>query len=116
MRTLFVALTALALCVGVTLAADKKKAAGVAGTIKKIDAKEGTITVTVKNKKETMDKEFKIGDDTKITMQDGDDKKELAVGKKGLENEKLKEGVMVTVVEEDGKVKEITIGAAKKKK
>lgn len=114
MRTLFFALTALALCVGVTLAADKKKGAAVAGKIKKVDAKEGTITVTVKVKKEEMDKEFKIAEDTKITIQDGDNKQEL-VGKKGLENDKLKEGAMVTILEEEGKVKEIKIGAAKKK-
>ena len=108
----------LALCAGLSLAADKaakKKGKGVSGTIKKIDAATGTLTVAVK-KKETTEQEFKIDDATKVVVFAGDKKEELA-GKAALKNPEVKEGARVTVVTgEDGKVTEIRIGTPPKKK
>lgn len=118
MRTLICAALAFAFCaVSIVAAADKadkKKGKGVTGVVKKVDAEKGTITVTVKVKKETMDKDFKLGDDAKVTVISGDDKKEMAV--KDAFKADLKEGATVTVVaDDDGKVSALTIGMAKKK-
>lgn len=96
---------------------EKKKGPGVAGKIKKVDADKGTITVTVMSKKDKdgKDMEFKVDNDTKITVLDGDEKKEL-MGKDGLKNDKFKEGAMVMVTADDaGKVSALRIGAPKKK-
>ena len=115
------AVVVLALCAGLSLAADKaakgkKKGKGVSGTIKKIDAATGTLTVAVKKKKATAEQEFKIDDATKVVVFAGDKKEELA-GKAALKNPEVKEGARVTVVTgEDGKVTEIRIGTPPKKK
>jgi hypothetical protein len=118
MRTLICAAVAfaVALCaVSTVAAADKKKGKAVTGVVKKIDAEKGTITVAVKVKKETMEKEFKLGEDVKVTVIAGDDKKEMSV--KDAFKADLKEGATVTVVaDDDGKVSTLTIGMAKKKK
>jgi hypothetical protein len=119
MRTLICAVLALAVCAVSTVSAadkaDKKKAKGVTGVVKKVDADKGTITIAVKMKKETVEKEFKLGDDVKVTVVSGDDKKEMAV--KDAFKADLKEGATVTVVaDDDGKVSALTIGMAKKKK
>jgi hypothetical protein len=119
LRTFVCAAVALVLCVGTTLAADKaekKKGQAAQGTIKKVDAATGTLTVTVKNKKESADKEFKIGDATKITVFAGDAKQDLT-GPAGLKNEQFKEGAVVGIIsDESGKVLEVRIGTPKKKK
>lgn len=121
MRTLFCAALAVAVFavsnVDAAAKADKKKGGkAVTGTVKKIDAEKGVITVAVKMKKETVDKEFKLGDDSKVVVVDGDDKKEMTA-KDGLKAEQLKEGATVSVVaDEDGKVSTLTIGMLKKKK
>jgi hypothetical protein len=115
MRTLVCAVVAVVIGVGAAQAADKK-AKPVMGKVKKVDAANGTLTVTVKKKKETEDKEFKIADTTKVFVMDGDEKKEAA-SKDILKSEQLKEGVDVAIVaDETGKVTELTIGAKKKKK
>ncbi|HZT81184.1 MAG TPA: hypothetical protein VFA26_13225, partial [Gemmataceae bacterium] len=109
LRTFVCAAVALALCTGLALAGqkEKKKGQSVSGTVKKVDAATSTLTVTIKKKKETMDKEFKIGDTTKVVVFSGDEKKELTA-KDGLKSDALKEGAKVTVVTDaDGKVTEI---------
>ena len=118
MRTLICAALAVALCaVSTVSAADKaakKKTKGVTGVVKKVDAEKGTITVAVKMKKETVEKEFKIGEDVKVTVVAGDDKKEMSL--KDAFKADLKEGVTVTIMaDDDGKVTALTVGMAKKK-
>lgn len=116
LRTFVTSVVALAivLAAGAQVQAAKEKA--VKGTVKKIDAATGTITVTVKMKKETADKEFKIDDATKVIVFAGDEKKELA-GKDGLKAEQLKEGAVVTIMADDaGKVSQLQIGGPGKKK
>jgi hypothetical protein len=118
-RSFVCAAVALVLCVGTTLAADKadrKKGQMAQGVIKKVDASTGTLTVTVKNKRESADKEFKVGDTTKITVVAGENKVELT-GKDGLKNEQFKEGTPVAILtDESGKVTEVRIGTGRKKK
>jgi len=101
----------LVLAAGVGLAAQKeKKGQTAAGTIKNVDAAAGTLTVSVKVKKEATDKDFTIGDATKVVVFDGNKKKELT-GKDGLKDELVKEGVAVAVVSDaDGKVTELRVG------
>jgi hypothetical protein len=70
-RVATVALAALFVVASLSQAADKgdkKKAGGVAGTVKSVDASAKTITVSVKNKKETEDKTFAVADDVKVTI------------------------------------------------
>lgn len=114
-RRAFVGLVVVSLVAGLGLAADKaKKGQAARGKIKKFEAATGSLTLTVKSKTETSDKEFKIGKDVKVTVFSGDDKKELS-GADGLKE--LKEGVAVTVISDaDGKVTGVQIGGPKKKK
>jgi hypothetical protein len=78
------------------------------GKVKKVDAVAGVLTLTVPvSKTEQGDKEFKIGDATKITVFAGKDKQEFT-GKDGLKNEQIKEGATVAVVtDREGKVQEV---------
>jgi hypothetical protein len=117
LRTFLCAAIALTLCLGLTRAEEKKKkGTTAAGTIKKVDADKGVITVTVKKKKDqTEDKDFKVEEATKFVIFVGEDKKE-ASGKDGLKNENVKEGAKIAVVsDEDGKVTQIRIGTPPKK-
>jgi hypothetical protein len=109
-------LVVVVLVVGVSVAgAGKKKGHNVSGTVKKVDAATGTVTVAVKKKKETTDKDFTIPDEAKVVVQQGKEKKELT-GKAGLKDEQVKEGVPVTIVSDaDGKVVEVRFGKAAKK-
>lgn len=115
-RTFVCAAVALVLFAGAGFCADKaKKGQGAKGTIKKVDAATGTLTVTVKTKNGDQDKQFKVEDATKIVVFEGKDKKELT-GKAGLSAGNVKEGTPVTIAaDENGKVTAIQIGAAKKK-
>src|SRR5262245_47398637 len=105
-------------CAGVSAAQDKakKKSKAVAGTVKKVDAAAGTITVAVKKKQETVDKEFKIEDTAKVVVFSGSDKKELSA-KDGLKSDQLKEGTRVRILtDQAGKVTELQTGDLPKKK
>ena len=124
MLKLFVsAVVALALCAGAGLAQDKteKKAKNktTQGTIKKVDAATGTLTVTVKGKKgaEPMDKEFKVDDTTKVTVfTEGQEKPKQLTGKDGLKDTQIKEGATVAVVTNDkDKVVQIRVNQPKAK-
>lgn len=86
------------------------------GKVKKVDATAGTLTLTVRvSKTEDGDKEFKIGDATKITVFAGKEKQELT-GKDGLKNENFKEGATVTIVtDKDGKVQQVRAGTLPEK-
>jgi hypothetical protein len=71
------------------------------GTLKKVDAKAGTLTVTPKGK-EAKDKEFTITEQTKVVVSDGKDSKELT-GKASLKDDAVlsaREGVEVAVATE----------------
>jgi hypothetical protein len=123
LRTFVCAAVALMLCVGASLAQDKgkgKKNTQVAGTIKKIDAATGTLTISVKGKNtEAKDMEFKVSDTTKVTVfaPTTGDKTQLT-GKDGLKNEQFKEGARVQVItdaDNKDKVLEVRIGTPKKK-
>jgi hypothetical protein len=111
LRAFLCAAVVVALTADVGRSADKD-GKEVKGTIKKIDAEKGVITVTVKVKKESMDKEFTITDKTKFTIMEGDDKKEMT-GKDGIKG--LKEGAAVALTADGDKVTEIKVGGKKKK-
>jgi sulfur carrier protein ThiS len=118
MRSIVCSLLALLLFAGLGLAADKnakkKKGAVVAGTVKSVDASTGKLTVAVKVKKSTEEKEFSVGDAVKIvTFVDGG--KQEASGKDGLKN--IKSGEKIRVLTDDGgKVVSLQIGQPPKKK
>lgn len=112
MRKFVCAVVALALCAGAGWTDDEKgkeKPNTVMGKIKKVDAKEGTVTVSVRGGK---DVEFKISDDTKFLFLTGG-KKEI-VGAKGLEDDSVKEGTVVRIDwKEEGKATLIVVGGHK---
>ncbi len=122
MLKLFVsAALALVLCAGVGLTQDKgkKKNKTAQGTVKKVDAATGTLTVAVKGKKgtEPTDKEFKVDDTTKVTVfAEGQEKPKQLTGKTGLKEAQIKEGTPVAVVTDDtGKVVQIRVNPPKAK-
>ena len=120
LRSLFCGAVALLLCAGVALADDKadkgKKNATVNGKVKKIDAATQTLTVSVRKKgEEPKDMEFKIAEDTKVTVWAGEDKKQMSA-KDGFKSDQLKEGANVGVTTDpNGKVVALRIGNAPKK-
>ena len=122
LRVFVSAVLALVLCAGVGLTQDKakKKNTIVQGTVKKVDAATGTLTVTIKGKKgtEPTDKEFKVHDATKVTVfSEGQEKPKQLTGKEGLKDTEIKEGAKVAVVTDDaGKVVQIRVNQPKKKK
>lgn len=126
LRTLICTAVALAICVSPTLAEEKKKkkpakkGASVTGTISKVDATGGKITIKVKKKKETEEKEYTVTKETVVTDNTGDEKKEVKADSATdlLKNTLFKEGTAVTITtDEEGKTaKTITFGKAKKKK
>jgi len=113
LRAFLCAAMVVTLCAGSSTAADKEKGHAFTGTVKKIDAEKGILAVSVKVKKETMDKEFNINDKTKFIIAEGDNKKEMT-GKDALKE--IKEGAHVSVkADKDGNATEVTVGAGKKK-
>ena len=82
-RMLACALIALGLFVNATRADDdakkkKKKVVATTGTVLKVDADKGTLTVSVAlKKKQSEEKEFKVTDKTTVTAVKGDEKAEL---------------------------------------
>lgn len=122
LRTFVCAVLALILMSGVSYAGVKgsgKKGHTVHGTIKKVDAKEGTLVVAVVSKKAgTTEKEFKISADTKVVV-DAAAKKSKLSGPEALKNEGFKAGAAVTIVtdEKDAtKVTQVRLGESKKAK
>lgn len=81
------------------------------GKVKKVDAVAGTLTLTVRvSKTEEGEKEYKIGDATRITVFAGKEKQE-SNGKAGLKGEAFKEGAAVVIVtDREGKVQEVRAG------
>ncbi|HEY7157348.1 MAG TPA: hypothetical protein VH575_25565 [Gemmataceae bacterium] len=117
LRICVCAVLALLLGAGVSLAgkgAKKgKKGHAVAGTVKKVDASAGTLTVATKKKKVKEDQQFTVGDSAKVVVANGADKKELS-GKDGLKS--VKEGDKVRVqADEAGNVISLQVGALAKK-
>ncbi len=115
-RMLVCAALGLMLFAGVGLAGGKgkKKGAGVTGTF--TSYKDGTLTIQTKGKKgaEGEKKEFKVADDTPVTVLKGEDKTELK-GATGFKDVAV--GTPVTVTTDDaGKVTAIQVGGQAKKK
>ena len=110
LRMILSAAIALFLVAGLTLAADKS----VKGKIKSYDAEKMTLVLTTGKKPDTKDTEYKVADTLKLTIAEGDDKKELS-GKDALKAEQLKEGANVEVTLDGDKVTAITITIKKKK-
>lgn len=114
LRSVFAALVALFVMAGLTFAADKAdkakaKKKGQTGTVKSFDDKTYKLVVAVKKKKETKDVDVDIKD-LKVTDEKGEVIEAKAYG------EKLKEGTLVTLSMEDGKVTGVSLGGPKKKK
>jgi len=105
-RSFVIGAAALFLFAGLALAADKN---AVTGKVKSFDADKSVITLTVGKKGMTEDKEFKIAEDTKFTVFDGADKKEMSA-KDGLKAPQLKEGVSVSLPLDGDKVTAVTVG------
>jgi hypothetical protein len=70
---------------------DTKKLAGVTGTIKSVDKKEGSFTITVEKK----DRKFTVNDDTKFVGPKGGKR---GMGKEGLSDDCMDKGYEVRVV------------------
>ena len=108
----------LLLTVSAGLAADKnnkkKKGITVAGTVKAIDAAAGKVTVAVKVKKATEDKEFTLDDAVKVIRFVGGNKQQLS-GKDGLKEVKTGDKIRVHS-DEGGKVVSVQVGEIQKKK
>jgi hypothetical protein len=107
---MFAAVAGLFLIASLSVAADKP----VKGKVKSYDSEKKTLVVTVGKKGMTEDKEFKVADDLKLTVVEGDDKKELA-GKDALKADQLKTGANVELTLDGDKVTAITITMKKKK-
>ena len=89
---------------------DKKVTkAGIAGKVKKVDVKKGTLTITATKTKK--DRKFKVTSKTKIVgPRDG-------VSEDRLKDDRFAKGAKVTVLTDaDGKVTEIRLGTPAKKK
>ena len=87
------------------------------GKIKKVDAEAGSLTVTVKKKKQETDSAFKVDDATKVVIYaEGQKKKELT-GKDALKDPEVKEGAAIVVVStpDGSKVTEVRVGTHSKK-
>jgi len=117
LRTFVCAAVALAFFASVGLSADKAaKIKTFKGMVKKIDPVTGTITMTVKVKKQDTDMDFKVPDTAKVVVFTGDDKKELST-KDGLKSDQLKEGAVIAVITDaDKNVTEVQLGDLPKKK
>ena len=128
LRTFFVATLALVLASGIALAGDEakkkkkatKKGKANTGQITKVDAEKAILTVSVKVKKNTEDKEFKVTDKTEVIDATGDAPTPVKADKVAdlLKKDQLKVGATVSVeTEEDGTTaKKITINKSKGKK
>lgn len=117
LRMIVCAALGLVLFAGVGLAGDKgkkKKGAGVTGTFESY--KDGTLTIQTKGKKGAAGekKEFKVADDTAVTVLKGEDKTELKAAT-GFKDVAV--GTPVTVTTDDtGKVTAVQVGGQAKKK
>jgi hypothetical protein len=110
------------LCAGVALlfsnnlaqAAPTTKPKPVTGVIKAVDPGAGTITVTVKKKSDTTDKDFTVADATKITIKDKDGTTKDLTGKDGLKDPAVIVGATVKVTSAaDGSVTEVVVNYKK---
>jgi len=123
MLRLFVcAALALMLAAGSSLAGQKSKSNkghAVRGTILKVNAEQGTLTVTVKSKKTETTREFTVSDNTKVVIFAGKKNKTELTGKSALMDAGFKQGAAVIIMTDEGapnKIKMITLGKTKKKK
>lgn len=128
-RMLACALIALGLLANASRADDdakkkKKKVVATTGTVLKVDADKGTLTVSVAlKKKQFEEKEFKVTDKTTVTEVKGDEKAELKANSVAdlLKKEPFKTGTTIELkTGPDGStVTSLTVGGeapAKKKK
>jgi hypothetical protein len=86
----------------------------IVGKVKKIDAKKGVLTVTIKRKGKDKDVDLKIDDETRFTIFTGKGAPKSVTGKKGLKAEQLKVGASVRYFKgKGGKLMGIMVGAPK---
>jgi hypothetical protein len=113
LRTFVGAVVCLVLVAGAGLSADKaKKGKAVGGQFESYS--NGVLTLTIKKKGEEPKKqEFKVSDDTKVTVIKGEEKTE-STAKEAFKDAKPGTRVRVQLGEDD-KVTAITVGAGKKK-
>jgi hypothetical protein len=78
------------------------------GTIKKVDAENGTLTLMVKDEDEDKETRIKVTEKTTFISGPKDDKEELT-GKKGLKSDRFQKGTeVVVVINADGSAKTVT--------
>ena len=108
---------ALFVCADVALAKGGKKAKPVGGTISKVDADSGTLTVTVKSKTSSGDKDFTVSDSTNFVIYAADGTTTTKTGKDGLKDPTAAVGSKVKVTADaSGAASQIELGNLPKKK
>ncbi len=115
LRQLVCGLVAATLFAGFCQAGEKKAAKNNTTTGTFASFKDGTLTIKVQGQKgdEPKPQDFKVAGDLKVTMVDGDDKKEVPA-KDAFQSVKEGTAVVVTLGEGD-KVTAVVVGKAKKK-
>jgi hypothetical protein len=122
LRLFACAALALTLVAGSSLAGQQgkgNKGHALRGTILKVDAEQGTLTVAVKSKKTETTREFTVSDKTKVVIFTGKKNKTELTGKSALKNDGFKEGATVTIVTDEdapNKIKTLSRGKKKNKK
>jgi hypothetical protein len=123
LRTFVCASLAVLLCAGIGLGAGKGAGKGkgkgnkgnqVHGKVVKVDTSRNTLTLTVKKKQESSDKEVTVTDQTKFVTYSGDQKSEVA-GKAGLKDVKAGDRVRIKL-DASGAANEIAVNPPHKKK
>jgi hypothetical protein len=117
LRAILCVTLGLFVCADVALAKGVKKAKPLNGKIAKVDADKGTLTVTVKSKSDTSDKDFTITDSAKFVIYGVDGTTTEKTGKEGLKEPVVSVGARVKVtLDDDGAVTKVELGKFPKKK
>ncbi len=117
LRAILCVALGLFVCADVALAKDGKKGHSVGGKIAKVDAGAGTLTVTVKSKTDSGDKDFTVTESAKVVIIAEDGTTTEKTGKEGLKHEAVKVGAHVKVTTDDsGAVTKIEVGRKPHKK
>jgi hypothetical protein len=116
LRAILCVALGLFVCSDMALAKGQKgKVAG--GKIAKVDAEKGTLTVTVKTKTESSDKDFTVTDSTSFVIYVADGTSTTKTGKEGLKDPTATEGAKVRVTcDASGAVTKIELGSLPSKK
>jgi len=118
-RTILCGIVGLAIAAGCHQASTptqqkmRGRGSGVRGTVARVDAATGSLTMKIRNRQDEgeVEKTFQVDDDTTITSYQGEAKKELK-GRAGLSDPQFKAGsrVAVTTSEDGSKVLSIQVG------